>query len=502
MTEVLLNELVGVSEAVASTPSRTEKTRLLADVLGRLSAEEAAIGVSFLTGSPIQARLGVGHATIYSVEVVPARKPSLHIGEVDQIFQQLAAVSGPGSRSRRAALLDDLLGSATTREQEFLRGLITRNLRQGALEGVMADAVASALGVPPKKVRRAAMVEGDLVAASARALIEGPEALAGATMGLFTPVQPMLAKSADTAGAVVADFGESIVEAKLDGLRLQVHRQGDRVAVYTRNLRDVTADTPEIVAATLELGGHSFILDGEGLMVDETGRPLSFQDWMSRPDGGGDRPLASFYFDILHLDGVDLIDEPLMRRRHALSDLVAETGRARSIITEDSAAADRFFDEVVSAGFEGVVVKDPSQPYEAGRRGSGWVKVKPTHSLDLVVLGAEWGSGRRRGWLSNLHLGARDGSGAFVMLGKTFKGLTDEMLEWQTSAFLEIETRREGGVVFIEPEIIYEIAFDGVQRSTRYPGGVALRFARVKGRRGDKGPEDADDLETVKSYLR
>jgi DNA ligase-1 len=271
--------------------------------------------------------------------------------------------------------------------------------------------------------------------------------------------------------------------------------------VFTRNLRDITADVPAVVAAASRLEAESFILDGEGLMLDADGTALTFQDSMSRPEGGGGLPLSAFYFDVLHLDGVDLIDEPLEKRRDALHRLVESTGRVDSIITDDPQRAQVFFDDSVASGFEGVVVKDPGQPYEAGRRGSGWLKVKPTHTLDLVILAAEWGSGRRQGWLSNLHLGAIGVDGAPVMLGKTFKGLTDEMLEWQTKAFLEIEDRRAGRVVYLRPEIVYEIAFDGVQRSTRYPGGVALRFARVKGVREDKDPGDADTLETVRSYL-
>jgi DNA ligase-1 len=300
----------------------------------------------------------------------------------------------------------------------------------------------------------------------------------------------------------VADLGEALVEQKLDGLRVQVHREGERVLVFTRNLRDVTDEMPGLVSLALGVDASSFILDGEALGVDSAGSPVSFQDSMSRPETGGVWNLTPFYFDVLHLDGADLIDAPLRQRRAALESLVPETARVGALATSDPAAAERFFDETVAAGFEGVVVKDPTKPYEAGRRGSGWLKVKPTHTLDLVILAAEWGSGRRQGWLSNLHLGARDPEGGYVMLGKTFKGLTDEMLEWQTSAFLEIEERRGGHIVHLRPEIVYEIAFDGVQRSTRYPGGVALRFARVKRYRHDKDPADADTLETVRSFLR
>jgi DNA ligase-1 len=344
------------------------------------------------------------------------------------------------------------------------------------------------------------MLEGDLVVVASRALAEGPDSLGSSSLTLFTPVQPMLAKTAQSAGDAVEGLGQAIVEQKLDGLRVQVHRDGDRVAVFSRNLRDITAEMPGVVSEALALPGRQFILDGEGLIVGSDGRPLSFQDTMSRETTGS--TMSAYYFDLLHHDGVDLIDEPLETRRRELEALVSPGFRVESIVTDDPGVADAFFEQTVELGFEGVVVKDPSQPYEAGRRGSGWLKVKPTHTLDLVILAAEWGSGRRQGWLSNLHLGARDPDGGFVMLGKTFKGLTDEMLEWQTQRFLEIETGRQGHIVHLRPDVVYEIAFDGVQRSARYPGGVALRFARVKRYREDKSPADTDTIETVRSYSR
>lgn len=498
---MLLSEIVAVSEAVRTTSARTEKVDLLAGLLQRMSPDEASIGISFLSGSPTQQRLGAGYATVYRVEAPPAADSTLEIVDVDAVLTQVAAVSGPGSRSLRENLLEDLLARATASEQVYLRNLMVRNLRQGALEGVMAEAAAVALGVTPARVRRAAMLEGDLVAVTARALAEGPDSLAESALSVFTPVQPMLAKAANSAGEALAGAGSAVIEQKLDGLRLQVHRRGNRVAVFTRNLRDVTDEVPGIATSATEIDAESFILDGEGLMVDEDGSPLSFQDSMSRPGDGGDHPLTVFYFDVLHRDGVDLIDEPLSARRQALSELVGPAAQVGSLVTNDPEAANQYFADSVAAGFEGVVVKTLSQPYEAGRRGTGWLKVKPTHTLDLVILAAEWGSGRRQGWLSNLHLGAIGPDGDYVMLGKTFKGLTDDMLEWQTAAFLEIEDRREGRAVFLKPSIVYEVAFDGVQRSTRYPGGVALRFARVKSIRDDKRPEDADSLETVRSFI-
>jgi DNA ligase 1 len=499
---VQLAEIVGVSGRVAETPARLEKIALLADVLSRLTREEAAIGVSYLSGAPRQARLGVGYATVYGVEVKPAESADLELIEVDRFLEEISGTHGAGSKARREQLLTELLERATNEEQLFLRGMMLRNLRQGALEGVMADAVAVALGTDPKRVRRSAMLEGDLVAVAARALVEGADSLASSSMAIFTPLQPMLAKTSSTAGEAVTELGEAVVEQKLDGLRIQVHRLDENVAVYSRSLRDITSELPGVVAGALHLDASSFILDGEGLMFGSDGIPLAFQDTMSRPGEGGGSSLDGFYFDILHLDGEDLVDTPLRERRSALERLLPESLRIASIVTDAPEVADRFFTDTVSAGFEGVVVKDLDQPYEAGRRGSGWLKVKPTHTVDLVILAAEWGSGRREGWLSNLHLGAKGPDGGFVMLGKTFKGLTDEMLEWQTAEFLSIEDRREGHVVYLKPQIVYEIAFDGVQRSTRYPGGVTLRFARVKRFREDKGPADADTLETVRSHLR
>lgn len=502
---MLLADLVRVSESVSATRSRSEKIEHLSALLRKLDPAEAPIAVSYLSGRPRQDRLGVGYVTVHGVQAVAASQPNLEILEVDETLDAIAASSGPGSKLRKEGLLANLLGNATADEQEFLRGLILRNLRQGALEGVMAEAVAEALGVPAERVRRAAMLEGDLVSVASDALAAGPGSLAAAKLQILTPIQPMLAKTAESAGQAVEALGVGYVEWKLDGARVQVHRSAEEVRIFTRNLRDITASLPEVIDLALGLDPTRFILDGETLLIGPEGSPEAFQDSMSRFGSiKGDDPfrLSAFFFDCLHLDGDDLIDQPLRDRRRALESLVPEEARVGAILTADPEEAERFFRDAVGAGFEGVVVKNPDEPYQAGRRGSGWLKVKPTHTLDLVVLGAEWGSGRRRGWLSNLHLGARDGRGGFVMLGKTFKGLTDEMLEWQTKRFLEIEDHREGHVVVLQPKIVYEIAFDGVQRSTRYPGGVALRFARVKRYRDDKGPSDADTIDTVRSFLR
>jgi DNA ligase 1 len=501
---MLLADLVEVSQAVRSTRSRTGKVEALAGLLRRLEPEEAPVAISYLSGTPRQPRLGVGHATVYAVSVDPAAEPTLSLVDVDETLEELAGISGPGSKAAREALIADLLGRAIAPEQEFLIGLMLRELRQGALEGSMADAVAVALDIPPARVRRAAMLSGDLTGVASTALAEGADALARFALELHTAVQPMLAQTAADVTGALGMTGPAVVDWKLDGVRIQVHRSSDRVTVFTRNLRDATERVPEVVAAVRALPVRSAILDGEALLVDDEERPLAFQDSMSRfgtEEGDEDRLLRPFFFDCLHRDGVDLIDEPTETRLAALDEAVPEAHRVGRIVTDDTAAAQCFFDDTVARGYEGVVVKAIDAPYEAGRRGASWVKVKPVHTLDLVVLAAEWGSGRRKGWLSNLHLGALD-SGGFVMLGKTFKGLTDEMLEWQTKRFLGLETERDGHVVHVRPEVVVEIAFDGVQRSSRYPGGVTLRFARVKRYRKDKTPDQADTLEAVRDLLR
>lgn len=501
---MLLVEVARVSSTVSRTTKRNEKVAEIAALLSRLSVDEAPIVISFLMGEPRQARLGVGYASMSQIDAEPAATARLTVFDVDQILTQLTEVSGPGSQEVRRGLLESLFERSTVDEQSFLRGLILRNLRQGALEGLMAEAVASSLGVDPERVRRAAMLEGDLVEVASKALADGVGSLRSSGLDLLTPVKPMLARTAPTAAEAVSGVGDAFVEQKLDGARIQVHRLGDRVRIFTRNLRDVTRELSDIAASVTALAGDSFLLDGEALLFGSDGAPMSFQDSMSRFGEEQSRPevpLAAVFFDCLHLDGRDLVDEPLIERRRALESLVPDEALVEGIRTSDPQAANEYFAKSVAAGFEGVVVKQADQPYQAGRRGSAWVKVKPVYTLDLVILAAEWGSGRRRGWLSNLHLGARDGDD-LVMLGKTFKGLTDEMLAWQTDTFLALEKGRDGRIVHLRPEIVYEIAFDGVQRSSRYPGGVALRFARVKGYRADKGPGEADTLETVRRFLR
>ena len=493
-----LREIADAWQQIRATRSRKAKVAGLAAVLRALPTSELAAGTAMLAGEARQGRIGVGWATLADLAVPPADQSTLTVTDVDALLDRLAAIRGAGSQRERHVILTSLFGRATTTEQAYLRGLLLGELRQGALEGVVVEAVAEAAGVGAEQVRRGAMLTGDLTATAVTAMTVGASGLARLGLMVGRPVQPMLAQSAVSVDEALARTGPALVETKLDGMRIQVHRDGGEVAVFTRSLREVTGELPAVVAAMASLPAASFVADGEALALAPDGRPLAFQDTMQA--GGGLQP---FLFDLLHLDGTDLIDAPLDERTGALGDLAPPELRVSGLRTAAPDEATAHLRAALAAGHEGIVVKSLEAPYEAGRRGAAWVKVKVAHTLDLVVLAAEWGSGRRRGWLSNLHLGARDpDSGGFVMLGKTFKGLTDDLLAWQTEAFLARETRREGHVVHLRPELVVEIAFDGVQRSTRYPGGVALRFARVKRYRPDKSPDQADTITTVRAIHR
>ena len=498
---MLLADVVATSSAVGATRARSEKVAALAELLRALAPDEVVPVVGFLTGVPHQGRIGVGWRTAFGVDVAPAAAPSLTVLEVDAALTALAGTTGPGSVGARQDLLADLFGRATAAETDFVRRLLTGELRQGALAGLMTDAVAKASGRPVAEVRRAAMLSGDL-GRTARLALHDPAALAAVGLTVRNPVLPMLAASATDVADAVARTGEASVEWKLDGARVQVHRQGDEVGIWTRNLNDVTDRLPGVVALARSLPADTFVLDGEVLGVAEDARPQAFQDTMSAlgrdaTTGAGARLLVRF-FDVLHRDGVDLIDEPLLARQDHLDALVGDLAVPR-VRTADPEVAQAMLDDALAHGHEGVVVKALASTYDAGRRGGAWRKVKPVHTLDLVVLAAEWGHGRRQGWLSNLWLGARDPEGGFVMVGKTFKGMTDELLAWQTEQLLARETGRDGIVVHVRPELVVEVALDGVQTSTRYPGGVALRFARVRGYRPDKDPDDADLIGTVQA---
>jgi len=503
---VLLHEIADASADVAGTSSRLAKVERLAAPLAHTTPAEAPVAVAYLSGMLPQGSIGVGWASLRELPA-PAAVPQLELLDVDSAVARIAETTGPGSQAARRSELEALFARATEGEQRFLRALLLGELRQGALEGVMADAVAKAADVPATEVRRAAMLSGDLRSVAAAALAGGREALAGFRLKVLQPVQPMLAQTAADLEGALERFRPAIVEWKLDGARLQVHLAGDEVRAFTRNLAEITDRVPELVQVVRTLDVDSAILDGEAIALEPDGRPRPFQVTMSR---FGSRvaveelrrtvPLSLLVFDVLHLDGEDVLDLGARERLRKLGQRLPAELLVPRIETADLAEAERFLGDALAAGHEGVMVKSPDAPYEAGRRGSGWLKVKVAHTLDLVVMAAEWGHGRRQGTLSNLHLGARDpATGGFVMLGKTFKGLTDAMLAWQTERLLELETGRDGHVVEVRPELVVEIAFDGVQASSRYPGGVALRFARVKGYRPDKRPEEADTIDTIRA---
>jgi ATP-dependent DNA ligase I len=504
---VLLDEVAGTSAAVANSSARLAKVERLAACLRRLEPGEVHPAVVFLSGELRQRQIGVGWAALRDVPA-PAAGPTLTVAEVDAAFERIGRLAGPGSQAERRRLLSELFARATAGEQRFLIGLLSGELRQGALEGVMVEAIARAADLPAAEVRRALMLRGSLGPVAEAALTSGVPGLRAFHLEVGRPLQPMLASTAPSLEAALDKAGEAAVEWKLDGHRIQVHRAGAEVAVFTRTLDDITARVPEVVAAVLTLPVTSAVLDGEVIALQPGGRPHPFQVTASRVGSRLDVerlarrvPLTPFLFDLLHLDGQDLIDRPGSERHAALAGVVPEPLRMPRRVTADPAVAAAFLADTLARGHEGVMVKSLAATWEAGRRGAGWLKVKPVHSLDLVVLAAEWGHGRRRGWLSNLHLGARDpDTGGFVMLGKTFKGLTDQLLTWQTRRLQELAVGpTDQWVVHVRPELVVEIAFDGLQTSPRYPGGLALRFARVVRYREDKRPEEADTIQTVRA---
>jgi DNA ligase-1 len=503
---VLLAEVAEVSRAVAATSARLAKISVIAQALRSADSGEVAIVVAYLSGELPQRQIGVGWAALRAAPP-PADAASLTVLGVDQAFTVIGSVAGKGSVAERKRLIGELFSAATAQEQYFLVALLSGELRQGALDGVMTEAVARAAEVPVGLVRRAVMVRGSLSAVAEAALRGGPEALSEFGLRVGQPLKPMLASSAPTVADALAKIAATAaVEWKLDGIRIQAHISDGSVRLFTRTLDDITARLPEVVAALAALPVRAAVLDGELIALRGDGRPLPFQDTSARvasegaAASGNPVELSVFFFDALHLDGTDLIDHPDDERHAALARAVPGRMLMPRLVTGDIDEATAFFADAVARGHEGVVVKALDGPYAAGRRGAGWIKVKPRHTLDLVVLAVEWGHGRRKGWLSNLHLGARDpASGGWVMLGKTFKGLTDELLTWQTARLLELEDHRDDWTVYVRPELVVEIAFDGVQRSPRYPGGVALRFARVLRYREDKAADEADTIETVQA---
>jgi DNA ligase-1 len=498
----LFAEVVAVSAVVGGTRSRTAKVEALAGLLRTLAPEEVEPAVAWLAGEPRQGRLGTGWRTLAALEVAAAEQPTVSVCEVDQVLARIGASTGTGSARHRGELLTTLFGAATADEQRFLLRLLTGELRQGALEGVLTEAVAAASGVAAESVRRALMLSGSLPVTARAALAGGAERLAEFQLQVGRAIRPMLASPAESLADAVAQLGSAggvSVEYKLDGARIQLHRDGDDVHVFTRSLREITAKVPELVELAREMPCRAVVLDGESLALTDDGRPRPFQETMSGASAGMLRPR---FFDCLHLDGVDLLDAPLRERLRALASVAGEY-RMPGVLDADAERAAALLDEALAQGHEGVMVKSLDSRYAAGRRGKAWQKVKPAHILDLVVLAAEWGYGRRTGKLSNIHLGARDPDGGPpIMVGKTFKGMTDELLNWQTEQFSARALRTEGHVVYLPPEFVVEIELDGVQASTRYPGGVALRFARVQRYRPDKTPADADTLDTVRALLR
>lgn len=506
----LLATLVATSAQVAGTSARSAKTRLLADCLRALDLAELEIGVLYLSGEIRQGRIGIGPSVLRECAQAPAETPGLHLLDVDRALDELAAISGSGASAQRATTLRALFARATQQEQQFLLRLLAGDLRQGALAGVMVDAIAKATDVPIAEVRRAAMYESNLGSIARAALEAGSSGLARFQLAVMAPVDPMLAQTAkDVDEALEALQGDVAFEWKMDGARIQVHKQGDVVRIFTRGLNEVTAAIPEIAEQARTFAADELVLDGEAIAFAATGRPHPFQTTMRRFGRKLDvarlqqeLPIRAFYFDCLWRDKVSLVEKPARERFEVLSQVMPAALVIPRLVTRASDAATTFQTEALAQGHEGIMAKSLDSPYEAGNRGASWLKIKRAHTLDLVVLAAEWGNGRRQGKLSNLHLGAFDrDTQQYVMLGKTFKGLTDVMLEWQTREFLARETHRDEYTVYIRPELVVEIAFSDLQASARYPGGLALRLARVKRYRSDKRVEDSDTMEAVRKIF-
>jgi DNA ligase-1 len=504
----LFADLVATSQTVGATSARLAKVRALAAQLAALEPDEIDIGTQYLAGAAPQGRFGIGYAVLSAAGAgAAAMEATLSITDVDRRLGEIAAMRGSGTAALRTVALGELFSLATREEREFLMRLLTGELRQGALAGVMTDAIAAAAKLPLAPVRRAMMYAKNIGAVARVALLDGETGLAQFQLEILSPIAPMLAQTAaDPAEALYELGGEAAFEWKMDGARIQVHKLDDVVRIYTRNLNDVTAAVPEIVEAVKGLPARDVILDGEAIAIDTGGRPHPFQVTMRRfgrkldiERQRAELPIQAFFFDCLRLEGRSLADLPTHERYRALAEAVPAPLRIPRLVTSSADDAQAFYAAALAAGHEGVMAKSLVAPYEAGDRGTGWLKIKRAHTLDLVVLAAEWGHGRRTGKLSNLHLGALDpATGDYVMLGKTFKGLTDAMLEWQTQEFLAREIRRDHGTVYVRPELVAEIAFSDLQESPRYPGGLALRLARVKRYRDDKRADEADTMESVR----
>ena len=483
---MLLDALVQTSKQVAATSGRLAKIKILADLLRQAQADELESAIAYLSGTTRQAKVGVGWVTLQKAKAHVGTSARLHLRDVDETLERISTTSGKGSAGEKERVLGELFSKATAEEQDFLVRLMTGELRQGALEGIMVEALAKARDLPATEVRRAVMLTGGLGKVASGDI-------SSVKIELFRPIKPMLAKTATDVEEALAELGPTSFEYKLDGIRIQVHKRANEVRIYSRTLNDITAELPAVRDISTIMDMSECILDGEAIVLGPNGRPVRFQETMKGLGTG-----IPFFFDVLFLDGRSLLDQPYATRANVLAEHVPESRRPRRLVTPDATQAQAFFDAAIGAGQEGLMAKGLESKYEAGRRGGQWFKIKKANTLDLVVLAAEWGHGRRHGKLSNLHLGARDPTGAFVMLGKTFKGMTDELLEWQTKRLQEIETHREGMTVYVKPELVVEIAFNGLQDSSHYPGGLALRFARVLRYRDDKKPEEADTIETVR----
>ncbi len=502
---MLFAKLVETSGRVAKTSKRLEKTDLLSTLLRQLQPNEVEIAVAYLSGATRQGRIGIGYATLRDAASESADQPSLEILEVDRALDELAAVRGPGAEARRRDALKQLLVRAMREEQQFFTGLLMGEIRQGALEGIMLDALAKASGIPGDRIRRAAMLAGGVAPIAQAVLEKGEAGLAQFDVQLFRPVQPMLAQTAEDVNEALEELGEAAFEYKFDGARVQAHKSGDRIAIFSRGSNDVSSAVPEVVDAVRALPAHDLILDGEVLSLDAQGRPQPFQVSMRRFGRKLDvdrmlseLPMHPFWFDVIYLNGGSLIDEPQATRFAELEKLTPAAALVPHLTTSDPNSAEDFLHKALESGHEGMMAKSRTAGYAAGARGQSWLKIKKARTLDLVILAAEWGNGRRQGWLSNLHLGARDtAKGGFAMLGKTFKGLTDEMLTWQTEELLKLEIARDKYTIYVQPKIVVEIAFNEIQVSSRYESGLALRFARVKRYRPDRSAADADTFETV-----
>jgi len=494
---VLLEQVSSTSVAIAATSGRKKKVELLAHLLRETPADERAVAARYLSGE-LGHKTGIGYATVGELRVAPAATSSLTLTETDRRFAAIARLSGEGSARARKDQLGALLALATEPEQRFLASVITGALRQGALDALVVDAIAVASELPARKVRTAYMLAGE-IGAIAEAVLADPAAVERFGLVMFRPILPMLAKTAEDAPSALASFeGAAAFELKLDGFRLQVHKDGDTVRAYSRALNDVTREVGDLVARVGALPSRRLILDAEAIAYRSDGRPLPFQDTMRRKTADGAGTLALSAFDLLLVDDDTLLGTPARARFAALA-AVAPALAVPRVVTADATEAAAFYDRAIAQGHEGVMAKSLDAPYDAGSRGAAWLKIKKIRRLDLVVLAAEWGSGRRKGWLSNIHLGARDPAGGFVMLGKTFKGMTDAMLTWQTAQFLAREVDRDGHVVFVRPEIVVEVAFNDVQRSSHYPGGLALRHARVARYRDDKTVAESDTIDAVRA---